>query len=116
MLHLPLFASPPFLHKLNSTHTVANYPLKLSISDIFRLNCRETATIANIAPDSVAAIIKSAHPLWLSWLKRPTVTCRQSGDRKFEPSRGRYAPEIIFLVLWVIFALEKILRPTRAHI
>ena len=44
---------------------------------------------------SIVCIVSPAYhpisyPLWLSWLKRPTVIHRQSGDRKFEPSRGSY--------------------------
>ncbi|KAJ9417016.1 hypothetical protein QL093DRAFT_2401907, partial [Fusarium oxysporum] len=75
MLHLPLFVSPLFLHKLYSTRSQVSSPtLQLLISVTLRLSCRETATLTNIVPNSVAAFIKSAHPLWLSWLKRPTVT------------------------------------------
>ena len=40
-----------------------------------------------------------AFPLWLSWLKRPTVIHRQSGDRKFEPSRGRTGTVLSFCFL-----------------
>src|SRR6478752_4005195 len=80
----------------------------LQISYLIQFNLRSTRLQIdrfrqddeNMSPIFKLSTIQSAYPLWLSWLKRPTVIHRQSGDRKFEPSRGRYVlSEFLFLCL-----------------